>query len=103
MASETTPSESSRNKAREFREVVANVVGELRSAEIRKSFASVTLLELAAKHADRLDKGDAVRPSRLARIEALYKRYKDSIEEIKATPVDMFRSHDPATDANTEP
>lgn len=103
MSSETTPNETSRNRAREFRRVVANVVGELRSQESRNSFAAVTLLELAARHADRLDTGDPMRPSRKHRLKTVYDQYKASIAAIKETPVEMFRSHDPATDANTEP
>lgn len=103
MSSEVTPNETSRNRAREFRRVVANVVGELRSQEIRNSFAAVTLLELASRHADRLDTGDPTRPSRKARLKTIYDEYKASIEAIKQTPVEMFRRHDPATDANTEP
>jgi len=103
MSSEVTPSETSRNRAREFRRVVANVVGELRSQEIRNSFAAVTLLELAARHADRLDTGDPTRPSRKARLKTIYDEYKAAIEAIKQTPVNCAHGRDPAHQASRCP
>lgn len=100
---EQTPNETSKNKAREFRRIIANVVGELRSKETRDSYAAVTLLELMSAQADRLDKGDTVRPSRAARLKSVYDAFKNNIAAIKETPPDTFRSHDPASDANTAP
>ena len=103
MADQELPTETSRSQLREFRRVVADVVGELRSQEIRDSYAAVTLVELMDRHVVRLVEGSAAKPSRLARIEALYVAYKNSIEGIKATSPSVFRAHDPNSDVNTAP
>lgn len=94
---------AARAQLREFRRIVADVVTELRSAEVVKTFAAVTLVELADKHVAYLTGGTPQKPSRLQRIEAVYKAYKGSIDAIKAVPPTTFRSKDPDTDANTAP
>lgn len=103
MAEEQTPQETARNQAREFRRIIAAVVGELRSQEIRKSYSSVTLAELAERHLIALTTGEAGRPSRKQRLDALVKEFQTKLVAIKATSPDMFKKHDPRGDVNTAP
>jgi len=98
-----TPSEQdTADQTNDFRRVIADVMGELRSAEIRDSYAALGLEELMDQHIDRLtDSTDPMRPSRLARLTKLYDAFINSVESIKATPPELFRRHDPDRDANT--
>jgi hypothetical protein len=82
---------------------VADAIGELRGKEVRNTYAAITLTELMSQHADRLDKGDSVRPSRLARLTAVRDAIKKNLSSIKAIPPAQFRTPDPDNDANTAP
>jgi hypothetical protein len=97
---EDQPSESARNQLREFGRVVANVVTELRSQEVRDTYAALTLTELVDQHLKTLVEGGRV-PSRRQRLQTMYSEFNASIEAIKATPPSAFRQHDPDNDVNT--
>jgi hypothetical protein len=103
MAGEqNTPAESSRNQLREFRRVVGNVVGELRSQEVRDTYAAVTLVEVLDQQLTMLS-GTSRIPSRKQRLTKMYDEFNATIEAIKGTSPDAFRQHDPNTDVNTAP
>lgn len=97
-----SPEETSRNQLREFRVVVSDVVGELRSQEVRNTYASLTLMELADQHLKFLSSTEG-RPGRLERITALRDAYLSKIEGMKSTPPENFRTPDPVNDVNTAP
>ena len=101
MADEVTPRTSAREQIREFRRVTANAVAELRSNEVRDSFAALSLEELVDQHIDRLEVGSATTPSRLARIRRVRDELNANIEAMKNTPPELFRRHDPEGDVNT--
>lgn len=103
MADEQTTRSISRQQQREFRRVVANAVTELRSAEIRNSFAALSIEELIDQHIDRLEGTSGGRASRLQRIRTVRQELADNIEAMKATSPSDFRRHDPDGDANTAP
>ena len=99
-----TPSQSRREQLREFRRIVAAAVGELRSQEVRNTFASISLEELADRHIERLEASDnPLHPSRLERLRRVRDDLTNTIEEMKNTPPELFRRHDPDNDANTSP
>lgn len=104
MADESTPSSQAQEQLREFRRIVANAVGELRSNQVRDTFSAITLEELMDQHIELLQgTSDPVRPSRLQRVKRVKQELDDSIEAMKGTPVEAFRRHDPETDVNTSP
>lgn len=104
MTEEATPRSSAREQQREFRRIVANAVGELRSNEIRDSYAALSLEELIDQQIDRLEgTEDGLNPSRLQRIQRVRQELADNIEAMKATPPSDFRRHDPDGDVNTAP
>lgn len=104
MADEETPRSRAREQQREFRRIVANAVGELRSQEVKDSYASLSLEELIDQQIDRLEgTEDGSNPSRLARIRRVKQELTDNIEAMKATPPSDFRRHDPDGDVNTAP
>lgn len=91
-----------REQLREFRRVVASAVGELRSQEVRNSYASVSLEELIDQQIVLLEgTADATSPSRLERIRKVKKDLTDNIEGMKASSPANFRRHDPSSDVNT--
>lgn len=92
--------EAARNQLRAYRETTANVVGELRSQEIRDTFAAITLSEVIEQHLTTLT-GKGRIPSRKARLEKIHKTFNDSIEALKKTSPDSFRTPDPSRDVNT--
>lgn len=96
------PQEISRQQLREYRIVVSDVVGELRSQEVRNTYASITLLELAEQHLKFLSSTEG-RPGRLERLTALRDLFLSKIEGMKATPPENFRNPDPVHDVNTAP
>lgn len=100
---EQSSTSQSRAQQREFRRVLGNAVGMLRSDEARNSYASLSLEELIDKQIDKLEGSDGMNPSRLARIRSVRQELSDSIEGMKATPPENFRRHDPNEDANTAP
>lgn len=104
MADETTPSSQGRDQLRQFREVVANAVGELRAQQQRDSFSSLSLEELMDQHVELLvGTSDTTRPSRLQRVQKIKADLDNNIEAMKATDPDLFRAHDPDSDVNTAP
>lgn len=100
---EQISADASRNQLREFRRITANVVTELRSAEIRDTYAAVTLIELINQQLEFLVGTNGRVPSRKQRLTTVYNEFNASIEAIKATPPSAFREHDPGMDVNTAP
>ena len=92
--------ESAREQLREFRRVVANVVGELRSQEVRDTYAALTFTEILDQHLLQLV-GDGKTPSRKQRLKTMYEEFNAAIDKIKDTPPSAFRQHDPKQDVNT--
>jgi hypothetical protein len=101
---ERTPERASQDQLREFRRIVAAAIGELRSQEVRDSFSSLSLEELADQHIERLEESaDPLHPSRLQRLRKVRDDLAESIEAMKETPPSRFRRYDPDNDANTPP
>jgi hypothetical protein len=101
---ERTPRDQARAQIQEFRRITAAAVGELRSQQVRDTYASLSLEELIDLHIAQLtDSDDPNRPSRKQRIEKVYNDFSNNIEALKQAPPDQFRRHDSATDANTDP
>jgi len=109
VADGPTTTSTTREQQREFRRIIANAVGELRSQEVRDTYASIGLEELIDQQLDRLEGSsssgnvDPVNPARLARIAKIKQDLDDNIAAMKATSPDEFRPHDPDNDANTAP
>lgn len=104
MPGERSQQEASRDQLREFRRIVANAVGELRSQEVRDSFSSLSIEELMDEHIERMEESDdPLRPSRLQRLRAVRDDLANSIEAMKETPPSAFRRPDPDNDVNTDP
>ncbi len=101
--SEQTASDSSRNQLREFRRVTANVVTELRSQEVRDTYAAITITELVNQQLEFLVGTEGRVPSRKQRLKTVYEEFNNNIAAIKATPPSAFRQHDPSSDVNTAP
>lgn len=101
MADSSSASDSDRQKLREFRRVVGNAVVELKSEEIRDTYAAITLSEVVDQQLERLT-GNGRLPSQKQRLTKVYEELKASIDAIKATPPSAFRQHDPKNDVNTE-
>lgn len=93
-----------RARLREFRQIVADAVGELRSAELRESYYALTLEELIDTAIDELDHPEDRPEQRLGRKQRLTRvrdRLRDNIEAMKEVPPELFRSPDPESDVNT--
>jgi hypothetical protein len=93
-------SERARNQAREFREIVGNVVAELRSQEVRNTYAAITLTEVLNQQLSMLGGTNRI-PSRKQRLKKAYDAFNSSLEAIKNTPPEAFRTPDPKEDVNT--
>lgn len=99
---EHTATETARETLQNYREVVSNVVGFVRSAEITRSFTSVSIEELVDNRIGRIeDPQTDDRPGALARLEQIKNDFDNVIDAIKNTPPDAFRAPDPANDVNT--
>lgn len=99
---ENTASETSRETLQQYREIVANTVGFVRSREIARAYTAVGLEELIDARIDRIEQPqDGGRPGALARLEKLKNDFDGALDAIKNTPPDAFRRPDPDTDANT--
>ena len=99
---EHTATETSRETLQHYREVVADVVGFVRSQEITRSFTSLSIEELTDRRIARIeDPVDGDRPGALARLEKIKNDFESVIEGIRNTPPDAFRAPDPSSDANT--
>lgn len=101
---ESTPQSSAKEQLREFRRVVANAVAELRSKEVRDTYAALSLEELMDQHVARMEETtDPINPSRLQRLRRVRDELVAKIEAMKATPPDNFRRHNSSSDVNTDP
>lgn len=99
-----TPRTSAREQLRDFRRVVADAVGELRSAEVRDTYAALSLEELVDQNIERLEgSGDPTSPSRLERVRKLRDELAAKIDAMKETPPEFFRRADVDGDVNTPP
>ncbi len=93
--------EQARTKLQEYRRIVANVVGELRSQEIRDTYAALTFSELIEQQIVFLE-GDGIKLGRKQRLEKMYEEFDAALAAIKATPPSAFRVPDPTEDVNTK-
>ena len=104
MPNNTTSGNQQGPEIRRFREVVANMVGELRSQEVRKSFAAISIEELVDDQISQLEAGaslDPMRPSRMDRLQKIKDDFDASFDAIKATPPEAFIPADGSTNVNT--
>ncbi len=92
--------DQTRRQLRDFRRVVASVVGELRSQEVRDTYASVTMAEVIDAHLKFLA-GPALPLSRRERLVKTYDEFLKNVDAIKATEPSAFRLPDPKNDVNT--
>lgn len=104
MASEQTEESRARETIRRFREIVSNAVGFVRSQEVNRSFASISLEELVDNQIGLIEDGrpSAGRPSKLARVDRIKEDLDQNIAAIKEVDPDLFRRPDSRTDVNTE-
>jgi len=101
---EQTPQELSREQIRTFRRVLASALAELRSQEVRTSFAAVSLEELVDRQIAELEQDtDPLYPSRLSAVRKLRRELAETVEAVKAQPPEAFRTRDSRSDANTPP
>lgn len=99
---EHTAEETSRETLQNYREVVASVVGFVRSQEITRAFTAVSLEELIDARIQRIEEPESGdRPGALARLAQIKSNFENAIEGIRATSPDAFRAPDPSVDANT--
>lgn len=106
MASSTTeqtPENAAREQLLSFYRIVGNVIGELRSQEIRDTYAAITLDEVIQQQLVFLVDGTPQRPSRKQRLQQMYDEFKANIQAIKDTPPSAFRQQDAKDDVNTAP
>lgn len=99
---ERTASEASRETLQQYREVVANTVGFVRSREVTRSYTAISLEELIDNRIERIEAPqEGARPGALARLDKIKNDFDAALEGIKGTSPDAFRRPDPDTDANT--
>lgn len=99
---EHTATETSRETLQNYREIISEVVGFVRSGEITRSFTSLSIEELVDNRIERIEApqtGD--RPGALARLEKIKNDFENALQAMKDTPPDAFRSPDPSNDVNT--
>lgn len=104
MANNTTAGTRTAPDIQRFREVVADVVGEVRSAEVRHTYVALSIEELVDQQIERLEAGasqDPMKPARMDRLQASYDAFKQSISAIKDLPPEMFTPADPNTGTNS--
>ena len=81
---------------------MADVVGLLRAAEVRDSYASVSLEELMDQHIDSLvGNKNPLHPSALVRLTKIRDAFMANLEQIKEMPPENFRRPSPSDDVNT--
>lgn len=99
---ERTATEASRETLQQYRDVVANTVGFVRSREITRSYTAISLEELVDARIERIEAAQTdARPGDLARLDKIKNDFEAVIESLKETPPDAFRTPDPDTDVNT--
>jgi hypothetical protein len=89
----TTAGSTAGPEIRRFREVTAAVVGELRAAELRSTFAALSLEELVDQHISELEAGastDPIKPARADRLKKVYDDFIGSLAAMKALPAETF-------------
>lgn len=104
MANNTTAGSQAAPEIQKLRESVAGIVGELRSAEVQRTFVSLSLEELIDQHLERIGAGlstDPMKPSRADRLKTTYDDFVGSLDAIKALPAEAFVPRDPNTTVNT--
>lgn len=99
---ERTASAASRETLQQYREIVADTVGFVRSREMTRSYTAVSLEELIDRRIERIEASQTDRrPGDIARLDKIKNDFDAAIESIKQVPPDTFRRPDPDTDANT--
>lgn len=84
-----------------FREIVANVVGELRSEELTRSYASITIEELVDQHIAYLSETVTQgQPSRMDRVKHYYDSLVNNLEDMKAMAPEEFDTRNSEDDDN---
>lgn len=84
---------------------MAAVVGEIRAAEVRNTFAALSLEELVDQHISEMEAGastDPMRPSRADRLKKIYDDFVNSLEAMKAVPPESFIPRTSSDAANTD-
>lgn len=94
--------EQESTKLIEFRRITANVLAELRSQEIRDSYAAVTMTEVIDQALQGLV-GDGKKLGRKQKLTKVRDEFYGAIDAIKNTPPSTFRFPDPEQDVNTPP
>ncbi len=102
---ERTAEQQARETTRNYRGVVASVVGALRSAEANKSFASFSLEEAIDQAIDRIEGAQEgrLKPNRVAQVAKIREDLTNAIEGMRASDPDSFRPASETTDVNTAP
>lgn len=100
---EQTTEQRAKETIRQFREIVANAVNLVRSQELTRSFASISIEEVVDQQIAVIEEStDAGRPSKLARVDRIKEDLDKNIDAIKMVDPDLFRKPDSRTDVNTE-
>ncbi len=102
-ADEQTPEQGARNQMRDFYRILNNVIGELRSNEMRDTYASITLDEVLQQQLEFLTEGSPTRVSRRQRLQQVYDEFTASLQAMKDTLPSAFRQPDSRNDVNTAP
>jgi hypothetical protein len=98
-----SPEDRSRDQLITFYRILGNVIGELRSQEIRDTYAAITLDEVIQQQLAFLVDGTPTRISRKQHLQQMYDEFKANLQAIKDTPPSAFRQTDEKDDVNTPP
>lgn len=97
-----TGNSSGEKSTRRFREIVSDVVGELRATEITRSFSSITMEELVDQHIHQLSETKSQgAPARLDRVKAVYDALVNNIEDMKSMDPELFDTRSGTDEVNT--
>jgi hypothetical protein len=99
----STPEDRAKEQMVSFYTIIGNVIGELRSQEIRDTYAAITLDEVIQQQLAFLVDGTPQRLSRKQHLQKVYDEFKANIQAIKDTPPSAFRQQDAKDDVNTAP
>jgi len=100
---EQSTEQQSKDAIREFRRIVADAVNFVRSQEIARSFASISLEELVDDQIALIEEtSSSNRPSKIDRVDKIKEDLDKNIEAIKNISPDDFRRRDNDTDVNTD-
>jgi hypothetical protein len=92
-SNENTEEQRRESQLDSFRRMVADVVGELRSEEIRSTYAAITLSEVVDQQLKALQ-GDGRIPGRKQRLQREHDRFMAGIDALLETSPEAFRVRD---------